>query len=231
MHTLTLMILAGCSRDTYGLGDGSDPVTEPVDLTAENMIDDLEDGDGSIIEEPGRTGAWYTYNDGAEGSGQSPAEGTEFLPAEGGANDSAYAANTSGSGFTDWGAAMAFDINTGEEGAKGVFDGSSYTGIAIMARGNTTMRASIATVATTATEYDGDCEPGSGEGEECDDAFGVNLNLSDEWAQYVLPFDSVTQDGWGQPASFDASTILGMQFSIADGGEFDIWVDDVGFYE
>src|SRR5690606_26213567 len=36
------------------------------------LIDDLEDGDGFIVEHEGRLGEWFTYNDGTPGGTQSP---------------------------------------------------------------------------------------------------------------------------------------------------------------
>ena len=62
------------------------------------------------------------------------------MPSPGGANDSAYAASTSGGGFTEWGAGMGFDLNhpaaVGGTGERGAYDASGFRGIALVARGN-----------------------------------------------------------------------------------------------
>lgn len=218
--------LFGCPSD----GDGNGPLDDPVDVAEENIIDDLEDGDGSINEVGGRIGAWYTYNDGSSGGTQTPAENSDFMGTSGGADGSDFAANTTGSGFTEWGAGMGFDFNNPGD-AKGTYDASGFAGIAFMAKGNATVFVAVATDAVTDEAYGGSCVPGEEEGQECDDAHGAYFNLTDEWQPYALVFDDVAQEGWGQAAAFDAATIVSFQIGVAEGVDFDLWFDDIGLYE
>src|SRR5438552_3422405 len=48
---------AGGSSTTGGTPDGG------IGGAKEELIDDMNDGDGSILVASGRVGAWYTYND------------------------------------------------------------------------------------------------------------------------------------------------------------------------
>ena len=97
MRIFVTASLVGCAG-----GGESGPVSG-------DLVDDLEDGDDAILDDGGRRGGWYTFNDETDGT-QSP-PGTGFVPSPGGAGDSAYAAGTSGGGFTEWGAGMGFDLN------------------------------------------------------------------------------------------------------------------------
>lgn len=217
------------AADSSGGGNEDD-----VQIDAANMIDNLEDGDDVIIDAAGRVGAWYTYNDESAGGVQTPS-GDEFTPESGGAGGSAYAATMTGSGFTEWGAGMGFDLNnpgddSGGAGTKGLWDGSAFTGIAFRARGTVPVRLALVTAAVVPVEFGGDCTPSEAEGEECDDAHGRTFTLSDEWTQYLVPFDQATQGGWGLPAEFDPKTLTGLQFSVETGGDFEVSIDDIGFY-
>src|SRR5687768_4055128 len=52
---------------------------------AEDLLDDLEDGDDAINGETGRMGGWYTFHDDTVGGVQEPPE-TGFVPTAGGAD-------------------------------------------------------------------------------------------------------------------------------------------------
>lgn len=217
--------------DSSGGGGGGE---DDVPIDSANMIDNLEDGDDVIIDSGGRVGAWYTYNDESAGGMQTPA-GDEFDPSQGGAGGSSFAATMTGSGFTEWGAGMGFDLNnpgddSGGAGVKGTWDASGFTGIAFRARGNVPMRLSVVTSAVVPVEFGGDCTPSEEEGQMCDDAHGRVFTLSDEWTQYLVPFDQATQGGWGLPADFDPAQLTGLQFAVEAGLDFEVSVDDIGFY-
>ena len=56
--------------------------------------------------------------------------------------------HTTGSGFTEWGAGLGFDLNdqsavSGVAAAKGPFDGSGASGITFKAKGNTYIRVAL----------------------------------------------------------------------------------------
>ncbi len=229
----SMVACAGGGSDGGG-GNGDSGVVppddgEPVVIEPENLIDDLDDGDGSINETGGRIGAWYVYNDETATGQQTPDPTKDFAPAAGGPNDAGFMAQTTGSGFTEWGAGMGFDLNNPGE-AKGIWDASAFKGVAFVARGDVAIRAAIVVEAVVPVEAGGKCVPGTAEGEECDDAHGRSIVLTNEWRQYKVPFDQITQDGWGQPAPFDAATVTGVQFQIPAGATFDVAIDEIGFY-
>ena len=218
-----------------GDGDGDATDTEETAETddgtpieSDNMIDNFEDGDNALIPNGGRQGYWYTFNDESEGSMQTPPVDA-VLPEEGGAVGTMMALHTTGSGFAEWGAGIGIDLNNagdpegGGNGIKMPYDASAFTGIVLRAKGVTQIRASVQLVATIPPEEGGTCEM------DCD-PHGKVLLLTDEWQEFLLPFDTLTQEGWGTPAAWDASTLVGLQFKTGANATFDFWIDEIGFY-
>jgi hypothetical protein len=192
-------------------------------ISPDNLIDDLEDMDGSINSTGGRDGAWYTYNDGTAAGMQTPLAGATFVPEMPGDN-SMMAAHTTGSGFTTWGAGFGFDLNnTGT--AKMPYDASAHTGIIFSAKG-TPFRVKVLTTATTPMTDGGTC---MGTSAQCGDNYGMAIPATSGWQQFVVPFASLKQEGWGIKTPFDATTVLGVQFQVGTKVTFDIWIDNVGF--
>lgn len=202
-----------------GDGDGGGIPIEP-----DNMIDNFEDGDGALIPNGGRQGYWYTFNDATEGSMQTPAVDA-VLPEDGGAAGTSLAMHTTGTGFAEWGAGVGIDLNSsgGDMPVKMPYDASAFTGIVVMAKGNGQIRASVQIEATIPPEEGGTCAL------DCD-PHGKVLLLTDEWQQFELTFDELNQEGWGTPAAWDASTVVGVQFKVGKDVDFDFWVDEIGFY-
>jgi hypothetical protein len=224
-----IVIASGCAALGACAGGGtSEPPPGDADL-----IDDLEDGDDAIYEENGRIGGWYTFNDETAGVQQPP--GTGFVPTEGGAGDSAYAAATTGSDFTEWGAGMAFDLNNptavGMPGERGPYDTSAYRGIAFSARGTVPVRMAFETPGVVPVDRGGTCVPGPEEAAACDDTHGVSISLAEDWREFEIPFSQLRQGGWGQPVELDLTQVYAVTFVIAQDLEFDVAVDDVRFYE
>lgn len=220
---------SGTEGDTEGTGDTTDDGndTDGIPIDPDNMIDNFEDGDNALIPNGGRQGYWYTFNDASVGASQQPAADA-VLPETGGADGTSLAMHTSGSGFSEWGAGIGIDLNNagdpdGGNGIKMVYDASSYTGIVVTAKGNGQLRASVQLEATIPPEEGGTCAM------DCD-PHGKVLLLSDEWQQFTLPFAQLQQEGWGTPASWDASKVVGLQFKVGKNVEFDFWVDEIGFY-
>ena len=60
-----------------------------------------------MLHNSGRRGFWITFNDMTAGSVQTPSPAS-FDATMSGHNGSKFAARTTGHGFTDWGAVMAF---------------------------------------------------------------------------------------------------------------------------
>jgi expansin (peptidoglycan-binding protein) len=204
-----------------------EPGVEPVAQVDPALIDDLEDGDALIVPQQGRSGRWTTYNDGT--GQQTPAQGAIADPESGGANGSAYAMHTTGSGFTDWGAGLQVDLNNSTDGAgsgRAAFDASAYDGIRFWARGSGLVRVELSTRATATTDEGGTCS------DNCLDNHGQEITLADSWTEYSVSFSTVVQQGWGLAADFSAADLLAIAFrvNVPDSANFDIWVDDLGFY-
>jgi hypothetical protein len=183
------------------------------------LIDDLEDGDQFILAQSGRQGAWVTYNDGSAGGNQTPAPGS-FVPGTPGF-ESTYAARTSGSGFSVWGAAMGLDLNR-DGTTKSTYDARAYDGITFWARASGTLpiRVMIA---------DANTDPDGGICSNCFDHFGTNLTLSSGWQRYTFSWGQLFQQGWGdQFGRLDVEHLYGVHFQTPANTSFDFSVDDLG---
>jgi hypothetical protein len=186
------------------------------------MIDDVESPSGSIIPQGGRIGAWYTYHDATAGGMETPEQGTAFTPSPGGYM-SAQCARVTGSGFKDYGAGFGFDLNN-DGTTKGTYDVSAFTGIAFYAKG-TPFRLKVLTSATVPTAEGGTCAT-----TKCSDNFGTAIPATADYQEFVVPFSSLTQEGWGDKVTFDPKTVIGIQFQVKANVTFDISIDDVGLY-
>jgi hypothetical protein len=229
-NLLRIVILTGAG---VGLAGCTSAGGEPEPMGDEDLIDDLEDGDDAINEANGRLGGWYTFHDDTGGT-QTPPD-TGFTPSPGGAGDSAYAASTTGSGFTEWGAGMGFDLNNpeavGETGMRGPYDVSGYSMVAFSAKGNVLIRVALETLAVIPVDRGGSCVAGATEEEACDDLHGVNLALTDDWKDYTISFSQLRQGGWGKAFPFEPEQATALLFQTEKDLEFDFAVDDVRFYE
>ena len=186
------------------------------------LIDDLEDGDGVIIAADGRSGFWYTANDGTAGT-QTPVPGTNFVPASGGAHGSAYYARTTGRAFADWGAALCIMLHqVGDNACR--YNAASTSGLRFAARGTGTITVSFATAATVPIENGGSCFSG------CFDYHSTTFTLSSTWLTRQIAYTSLAQGGWGTPAYFQASALMYIEFAAGPATAFDIGLDDVSFY-
>ena len=209
-------------------GDGG-TTAGMVELDAANMVDDLEDGDDAIIEQNERGGSWFLYNDETTDATQMPDPNGSFVPTEGGPDGSGFYAMTSGSGFAEWGAGMGFDFQN-DGVTKTPYDASEFTGIAFHAKGNVSLRVNLMTNAILDETLGGACVPEGGDTGDCGDGHGVDVDLTDSWTQYQIPFDSVTQAGWGVAADFNPAEIISMHFQVAQGQDFEIGIDNIGLY-
>jgi hypothetical protein len=203
-----------------------------------SLIDDMEDGDGSICDSGGRRGEWWTGSDGTS---------TDLMPAPGGSfvqtaipgrrGGSRYAARLTGSGFTDWGAQM--DLHLLGRGAP--YDASSARGLRFWMKGDAArVLVMLATPPTIPTNDGGTCD---GVDHRCwgDFAFDV-IPDPDAWHEYQIPFTafrqlpretSTTFNLWRGADVLDLSKLVTIKFSVVAGAAtppFEIWVDDLGFY-
>jgi hypothetical protein len=222
----------GSGGNTSGPGSGGSTTSSGggVTIPPDGLIDDLEDGNGGINPVDGRVGYWYVYNDETPGAMQSPEPMTPFLPVAGGAVSTLNAANTTGTGFTTWGAGMGFDLNnmgdkTGGPGMKEIYDASKWQGIAFHAKGNIpSIRVKVIIQAVIPEAENGTCTA------MCSDAHGKIIALSPDWQQFSATWAELLQEGWGTTASFDAGTLMQIQFQVGANQTFDFSVDDVGFF-
>jgi hypothetical protein len=206
--------------------------------TPSTLIDDMENGLGSIAPICGRTGYWYTYNDMTAGALQTPAAGKPFTDSaivpprttdDGGT--SSMAARTTGSGFTAYGAGMGFDLDDpGAGAAKHTYDASSYSGVTFWAMGSAGGSVRF-NVPDKATDPSGGICMGSTGTDQCNDHHGHALMLTTTWAQFTFTWAQLTQQGFGYAeATLDTSNLVGMQFQVAaPTGSFDVWIDDIAF--
>ncbi|WP_438022925.1 hypothetical protein [Sorangium sp. So ce233] len=226
----------GMSSATGGAGGG-----EPVAPTDVDLIDDMEDGDGAIEEAGGRAGYWYSYNDGT--GTQTPPVYTEEMPVgfvpealTPPRGQSTMAVHTFGSGFTEWGAGVRFPLNRPDMVAL-AYDASAYTGIVFWAKlgdagAATTMKVNISD--TVSEPAGGICDEAAGEGDpdRCFDHWSYVASLGTEWAQVVIPFEELAREGWGaEPTAqaIDVAALYAIEFRFAQGEDFDVYIDDIGF--
>lgn len=220
---------------TMGSGgtSGADaPSTGPTTVVA-SMIDDMEDNDGSINTLDGRVGAWYSYNDETAAGTQTPPAKTAGFPMaalDPPRGDSHFAAETTGSGFTTWGAGIGFDLNN-DGTTKHPYDASAYRGIAFWAKagpdGIGAVRVNVQDVQTA--PEGGVCDKTATKG--CNDHRGSNISLTKDWKQFTLPFDKMKQIGFGMAyPDFKTDQLFAIQFQVGANVKFDFYLDDIGFY-
>lgn len=215
---------AGCLTGPGAASAGSAALKE---CGPEGQIDDFEDNNNQNIVVDGRGGYWYTYVD-KEGSTVWPEAGEQggtFTPSEGGYN-SKYAANVKGKLGTAQVVFGALGMNWVDP--KDVYDASKYEGITFFAR-----RGASSTGKMRVKVPDANTDPEGGVCSECFNDFGVDLNLTEQWQRYVLPFRDMKQmEGWGAPRKprITSSKIFGLQFQTqVQGADYDFWFDNIAF--
>jgi hypothetical protein len=212
-----------------GSSAGGGPICDFIPQAAglSPLIDDMEDGDGYIVPLEGRSGTWFTYNDGTPSGSQFPFPGQAFsMQYAGDSQVGKFVANTSGVGFDTWGAGMGLVLNAGCP-----YDASVYRGVRFYAKAEQAMsvRLIIATRATSPPEAGGTCLAHGTFA--CYDAFQIPLMLGTAWQEERVLFTQLAQQGWGVPAAFDASTVIGINFQTIDTDTpFSYSVDSVSFY-
>lgn len=235
-HTRSWLMLApgACSALTAACGsvEPKPPALPPATEAAkpcgpEALIDDGEDHDNQALVRQGRGGYWYTFVDDA-GSTVEPlagAHGGTFAMSEGGARGSSYAARFSGQVARGGTVYVGMGCNFTEP--KDAYDASRYAGISFFAKrgaGLGTVRLKVPDVST---------DPQGGLCSECYNDFGTELELSERWTHYVVPFSAMRQQpGWGSPrrSQLTPAQLYSVQFQVnSPGRKFDIWVDDLAF--
>jgi hypothetical protein len=205
------------------------------------LIDDMEDGDRFICESGGRHGAWSVIDD---GTSTSISPQGEFTPAliPGARGTSRYAAHLTGFGPTGWGAEMFVSLND-DGSAPAPHDARTSAGVKFWLKSNVPVGVWLPTSQTLgAGPPKGPCRNQQDES-TCDNHFGTivtNANAG-AWTQYDLPYAAMVRFGEdydasgnviaGQSATWDPSQLVGVVFSVDARQTFDVWIDDLRFYD
>jgi hypothetical protein len=202
-----------------------------------DVISDFEVGTAKVAEVAGRGSSWFLLSDGTGIQTPEKIPNTPLAAAPGGACASAFAFRTTGSGFTGWGAGIGTDFAPKTDAARTVYDASAYSGIALraMAGSPVSVRFSVSDL-NTAPEG-GVCVDTTDRTNQqrCGDHFGVDLVLTAEWKDYVIPFSEMRQRGWGLPVAegIDASGVYSIRLQVSGNTQspvsFDFSIDDVHF--
>lgn len=192
----------------------------------EALIEDGEDNNNQVIVQDGRAGYIYTYMD-PEGTTISPKAGSEggiFEMTSGGFN-SAYAMRMSGTVANAKIVYAGMGLNFTDP--KDLYDATKYKGISFYAKkgpgATNTVRVKIPDVNT---------DPDGGTCGNCYNDFGMDIKLTEEWQQFIIPFDRLKQEpGWGSPRPAGVATdkMFALQFQVKKPGAYDVWVDDMAF--
>ena len=220
---LGLGALAACQGDPKA--DDSGP---PVQIESSNMIDDFEDGNGVIISQGLRAGDWFTYKDDTPEGTLTPVPDGEVKPEKG--EDGGYYLHLSGSGFKDWGAGAGFHLAfDGNAGRPGLYDLSSFEGIAFDAKGNAPVSVAVSLPAVLPPVEGGTCMDNAMM-TLCHDVHKREVRLTNEWKQYKVKFSDLKQDGYsGMPVSWDPTMAMAIQFDVS-AGAFELFLDNIGLY-
>lgn len=145
-------------------------------------------------------GWWYTQSD---TTGQQNFQ----IEASGDAETGAFSAHYSGFGFQVWGALLGLDFTPDE----GHLDARNHRALHFRARAG---EDSVTLVSARLLDPDGQ--------------YAVELELTTEWRDYELVFDSLLAvDGSAQP--FDAARLTQLHIFVFSSDYFDLWLDDFEF--
>jgi hypothetical protein len=231
---LCVWLALGCSDDSHRLGGGTDVTRTGVQTLGTcahgadvEVIDQMEDGDGTIETTERRGGVWFSFNDKTDGT-QIPdpyAEVFSMAELDPPRAGSRFAARSHGGGFSDWGAGIGFELFN-----QKAYDLSRYAGITFWARRSPGAynKVRFAVTDSATAPRGGQCHEYA-DYSTCSDYFGSELSLSTEFRRYTLYWSDLTQQGWGDPRpdSVNTSEIYGVRFQSDAVESFDFWVDDI----
>jgi hypothetical protein len=207
-------------------------------IDAASLIDDCERNSATIIPQGGRSGYWFTFNDATPGGVQTPPAGPPFLPQAipGMPCGDMHGMHTFGSGYTNFGAGIGFDLNHPSGMVRMVYDAHDFHGIVFFALGpegpdggeSQSVQVQFLEAATTPTGG-GKCDPTT---ETCQAHWAATVPITGTgWNWYTVDWmKDINQPAWGTPAAWDPSTLLAIQFQVNPAKTFDFWVDNIAFY-
>lgn len=216
---------SGDNGGSSGSGNGNggtagSGTTEPPKNYTYELIDDFEDGDAMGVVTDTRNPTWFLFYDETPDGviSPDPIEGTPIPKEDADARpDSNMALFISSTGFTDWGSGVGVDFVNPKE----PYDASEYAGIRFFAKATSEykiVRLNVSQVATDASQNV--CE-------KCDDHYGVQLVLTDEWKEYKILFSKLTQERWGDKVPLELDKLLSIMFLVKKNTSVDFWIDDI----
>jgi len=223
----------GGASGSGGMPAYCDAAFMPTDPTA--LIDDIEDGNALIAVSGGRNGSWWVTSDGTPEGTITPPSGAAPTPERilGMRCESEFGMRLTGQGFTNWGANLSLGFKY--EGMPMPIDVSDFSGVMFWARiGETHNSAVRVQFQDSNTQPEGGmCNSEPGAADECYNGWGVELApISTEWSLFKIPFSRMTQRDFGYRAgAFDTTAIYDIEWGFLPGTVFDLWVDDIWFYE
>ena len=204
-----------------GMG-GDDKPTEPV-FTVSELIDDMEDGDATLL---GSNGDWFVIKD-ATGGIITPAKGEPFLmsslsPAR---DASTKAVAVTVSGFTGWGAAVGFDFSY-VAAIKQPTDLKQALAVRFWAKAN-----KVTSVRFQMPNQDTDALGGKCSGtadNACNAHFTKAFAVGTEWKETTVLLSDLQQDLPGRRVpSFDKQHVYSSFFVIGPNESVTVWIDDL----
>lgn len=211
------LLACGETRDLGGVRCGNG--------AAEELIDDMEDGDDVILQTQGRGDHWFVYSDDTNLNGgnarQEPTTGKQFEPAEldpprpTERGPSRYAVHTRGEGFVEWGAGVRFDINL-----RKPYDATLYQGVSFWMRsGNPELTDQVIRVSLVDEPRDPALD------------LGKYVSPGPEWEKVTLywPRDFEEPPWSGPLPDLNPAALVGMKFQAPQNEPFDFYIDDVAF--
>jgi endoglucanase len=223
------LLLGGCiDASKREAKPPSGPVATPVACAngtrpaADGALDDAEDNDTQLTKVGGRDGYWFASGD-PNGSTILP---SPFKMSDGGAGGSQHAVHIDGRTSDtngSWGVLLGANMV-----GVGAYDASPYAGISFKAKvgpgSSKKVRFKVGDVNT---------HPDGGVCKNCWNHFGKDLGLTSDWQEYQISFAEMTQEaGWGDAVpAITPGKILSINWSIGPGQTYDLWLDDIAFFE
>jgi hypothetical protein len=196
-------------------------------VSANEMIDNLDDNDRMIIAANGRQGPWHSFNDSNGGNIQPPL-GTGFVATAGGANNTQYAVHTTGSGYQFGG--VGFDLNNATQNPEAMqsmaYNASAFNGVTFWAKSSMggALRVEFAMRSFVPVSRGGTCPDGG----SCWNVYGANTpTLTNNWTQYTIMWAGMQREQGGTNPAFNPSELMSISFKGP--GTFDFWVDEIAF--
>jgi hypothetical protein len=191
------------------------------------LVDDFEDDDQAAFKGFQREGWWFSAGDATESAKLSPERGTfrpERLPTAEATRDNLFAAHLKAEGQKDWGAVWGVSLRWESKGVRCPLNASGFAGVRFRARGPGTVRLAFGMPETEPPDAGGTCTSG------CYDVHGKVFFLTDRWDDYLVRWDRLEQQGWGNQARFDPARIVSLQLAAKPKDlPADFWIDDVAF--